>query len=284
MTASVAAPTHWHCGRFALSLGRPLVMGVLNLTPDSFSDGGLHADPASALRAAARMVDEGADIIDIGAESSRPGAAPVSPQAEWARLEPVIRGLHGIDRALSVDTRRPGVMRRALAAGIDIVNDIEAFADPASVDALAASRAGAVLMHMQGQPQTMQQAPVYRDVVAEVRQFLRERSENLIKRGVDANRICVDPGFGFGKTLEHNLALLARLEALTELGLPVLAGLSRKSMIGLLTGRPPGERLAGSVAAALVAVAHGAAIVRVHDVAATVDALAVWNAVRVARA
>lgn len=254
-------------------------MGVLNLTPDSFSDGGLHAEPAVAIAAARRMVEEGADIIDIGAESTRPGAAPVTPEAEWARLEPVIEALQGLGRALSIDTRRPAVMRRALAAGIDIVNDIAGFADPASIEALAASQAGAVVMHMQGEPQTMQQAPVYRDVVVEVRQFLRERSEKLLERGIGADRICIDPGFGFGKTLEHNLALLSRLQALAETGYPVLAGLSRKSMIGHLTGRPPGGRLVGSVAAALVAVSKGAAIVRVHDVAATVDALAVWNAV-----
>ncbi|MGE0310935.1 MAG: dihydropteroate synthase [Lautropia sp.] len=273
-------PGGWRCGRFVLSLSRPLVMGVLNVTPDSFSDGGLHADPARAIDAARRMVDEGADIIDIGAESTRPGAEPVSPDREWARLEPVLDGLRDLGRPLSVDTRRAEVMRRALAAGVDIVNDIEGFADPASVAAFAAGGAGAVIMHMRGEPQTMQQDPVYRDVVAQVRQFLGTRAENLIQSGVDASRICVDPGFGFGKTLEHNVALLARLDALAGLGFPVLAGVSRKSMIGQLTGRPPGERLVGSVAAALVAVANGASVVRVHDVASTVDALAVWNAVR----
>ena len=270
----------WRCGRFELSLARPLVMGILNVTPDSFSDGGLHADPQTAVLAARRMVDEGADIIDIGAESTRPGAAPVTPEQEWARLAPVISGLSGLGRALSVDTRRPEVMRRALAGGVDIVNDVEGFREPASIDALVSSKAGAVIMHMRGEPQTMQQAPVYRDVVAEVRQYLLARVENLIQRGVDASRLCVDPGFGFGKSLEHNLSLLSRLDVFGQAGLPVLVGLSRKSMIGQITGRAPGERLVGSVAAALVSVMNGAAVVRVHDVAATVDALAVWQAVR----
>lgn len=267
------------CGRFRLSLARPQVMGIVNVTPDSFSDGGRAFAPSAAIAAAERMIGAGADIIDVGAESTRPGAAPVDAAEEWRRLAPVLAGLRDAGRPLSVDTRRPDVMRRALDAGADIVNDIGGFGSPEAVAAIAASTAGAVVMHMQGEPQTMQQAPVYRDVVAQVRQFLRNRVACLLNSGVAADRICVDPGFGFGKSLEHNLALLRSVDRLREDGHPVLVGLSRKSMIGALTGRPVGERTSGSVAAALLAVIGGAAIVRVHDVAETVDALAVWRAV-----
>ena len=268
-----------HAGPYRLPLRRPLVMGIVNVTPDSFSDGGKHPGPEAGLAHARRLLDEGADLLDIGGESTRPGAATVPVDEELRRVIPVLERLADCGRPLSVDTRKPAVMRAALAAGAAMVNDVEALQAPGALEALAASDAAVCLMHMQGTPETMQREPHYDDVVAEVRGFLAARVAACRAAGIDAARIVVDPGFGFGKTMQHNLALLRRLDALAPDGIPVLAGLSRKGMLGVLTGRPVGERVHASVAAALAAVAHGAAIVRVHDVAATVDALAVWNAV-----
>jgi dihydropteroate synthase len=255
-------------------------MGIVNVTPDSFSDGGRFLAPEAAIAAARRLRDEGADIIDIGAESTRPGAAAVPEDEEWARIEPVLAGLADLDRPVSVDTRHPSVMARAIRAGASIINDIAGFRSDAARAAVAGSDAGLVVMHMKGEPRSMQEAPHYDDVVGEVRDFLALQRDRLQDAGIAPERICLDPGFGFGKSLAHNLDLLAGLDALGALGCPVLVGLSRKSMIGALTGLPVGERLGGSIAAALAAAARGARIVRVHDVAQTVAALAVWQAVQ----
>jgi dihydropteroate synthase len=268
--------TRWTCGRFALDLQRPAVMGVLNLTPDSFSDGGRYAGVPDALAHAQQMVRDGAAILDIGAESTRPGAAPVAPEEEWARLREVLRELVTWRVPISVDTRHAQTMTRALEAGADIINDISGFAAAASRAAVARSACGLVVMHMQGEPATMQAEPVYDDVVADVTRVLAQRLQALREAGVAASRLCVDPGYGFGKTAQHNLQLLRRQSELCSLGVPVLAGLSRKSTIGLITGRAVGDRLAGSLAAALWAVSRGARVVRVHDVRETVDALKVW--------
>jgi dihydropteroate synthase len=266
------------CGRFSLPLSRPLIMGVVNITPDSFSDGGRFLDPADAITQARRLMDEGADLIDLGAESSRPGAAEVvSAEEELRRLLPVLRGLRELP--LSVDTVKPEVMRVALAEGAAMINDINALRAPGALAAVAAGDAAVCLMHMQGSPGTMQQHPHYGDVVAEVMQFLRERIASACAAGIAPERLLIDPGFGFGKTLEHNLALLRRLREFAELGVPLLAGWSRKSSLGAITGRPAGERLAASIAAALIAAQNGAAVLRVHDVAQTRDALAVLAAV-----
>lgn len=267
-----------HCGRFVFQLDRPLVMGVVNTTPDSFSDGGRYLDAKAAIAHGLRLADEGADILDIGGESTRPGSAEVPIDEELARILPVLEGLKGSGRALSIDTRKPEVMRAVLAAGADMVNDINGFRAPGAIEAVAGSAAGLCVMHMQGQPLDMQQAPFYREVVAEIRQFLDNRVASLVAAGVARERIVLDPGIGFGKTVEHNIELLRRLPELAVDGLPVLVGVSRKSLVGVLTGAPVGERLAGSLAAALAAVWRGAAIVRVHDVKATCDALAVWRA------
>ncbi len=272
-----------HCGRYLLTMQgddfRPWVMGVLNVTPDSFSDGGAHATLDRALSHAEQMLADGVDIIDIGGESTRPGSAPVSVAQEMDRVMPVLYALRDCGKPLSVDTRRPEVMREALAAGADMINDIEGFRHPASLAAVSDSEAALCIMHMQGEPGTMQADPHYDDVVIEVGDFLAERTRAAREAGIAAQRLCIDPGFGFGKTFAHNLALLAQLDALQRrLQLPLLAGLSRKTMIGKLTGKPIEQRMAGSVAAALVAVKNGARIVRVHDVAETVDALKVWHA------
>jgi dihydropteroate synthase len=267
------------CGRFELSLNRPLVMGVVNVTPDSFSDGGQHQNAEAAIAHAFALVDEGADILDIGGESTRPGAQQVSVQTEWKRIAPVLEALLAAGVPVSVDTRHAKVMRLALALGVDMINDVQGFRDPESIDAVAGTQAALCVMHMRGEPATMQQAPVYRDVVAEVRSFLAARLAELRGRGIARDQLLVDPGIGFGKTLEDNLRLLRETRSLAELGAPVLVGVSRKSMIGQLTGRDLAGRLAGSLAGALAAVARGAAIVRAHDVAATRDALTVWHAV-----
>jgi dihydropteroate synthase len=268
------------CGKFTLSLERPLVMGVVNVTPDSFSDGGLFADAAKAIAYARRLIDEGADILDIGGESTRPGSAPVPLEEERRRVLPVIEGLGGCRVPVSVDTRKPELMREALAAGASMVNDISALATAGALEAVAASDAAVCLMHMRGEPRTMQVDPSYDDVVGEVREYLRGRIAAARATGIALERIVVDPGFGFGKTLEHNLSLLRAFPAFVELGAAVMAGLSRKTMLGRLTGREVGDRGYASVAAALIAVGKGADIVRVHDVAATRDALAVWQAVK----
>ena len=269
----------WQTTRFEIDLTRPRVMGIVNVTPDSFSDGGHLADTAAALRHCEQLVAEGADILDIGGESSRPGAEPVSLEEELARVLPVLEGALRLDVPLSVDTVKPEVMRRSLALGADIVNDIRALQAPGALEAVAACpRAGVCLMHMRGDPATMQQRPAYADVVDEVSAFLRERLQALRAAGIADQRIVLDPGVGFGKSVEHNLDLLRRQPELLALGRPLLLGWSRKSTLGALTGRAVGERLAASLAAALAAAQRGARILRVHDVAATVDALRVWGA------
>ena len=268
------------CGRFGFNLAqRPLVMGILNVTPDSFSDGGRYQSLEFAMERAEQMIKDGVDIIDIGGESTRPGSPSVPVQEELARVMPAIFALRELGYALSIDTCKPEVMREAIIAGADMINDINAFRAPGAIEAVADSDCGLCIMHMRGTPQDMQAQPVYDDVVAEVIAFLRERIEALEAAGVARERVTIDPGFGFGKTVEHNVALLRSINRMErELGLPVLAGLSRKSMIGALTGRPVEQRLAGSLGGALAAVAQGARIVRVHDVAETVDAIRVWNA------
>jgi len=268
------------CGRFGLDLDRqPVVMGILNVTPDSFSDGGRFQSREFALSRAEEMVADGAGMIDVGGESTRPGSPSVPAEQELQRVMPVLYALRGLGTPLSVDTCKPQVMREAIIAGADMINDINAFRAPGALEAVAGSDCGLCVMHMQGTPQAMQHNPSYTDVVREVIDFLRERVDAMVAAGIARERICVDPGFGFGKTVEHNYALLRNIKRMRqELGLPVLAGLSRKSMIGAVTGRPVEQRLAGSLAGALAALAHGARIVRVHDVAETVDAIKVWQA------
>ena len=265
-------------GRYVLDLERPLVMGIVNITPDSFADSGRHASREAALAHAERLLEEGADILDIGGESTRPGAAQVDAAEELRRVLPLVERLASCGRPVSVDTRKPEVMRAAIAAGAAMINDVDALRAPGALDAVAASGAAVCLMHMQGDPATMQRAPHYDDVVGEVLVFLRERVEACRSAGIPETQLVVDPGFGFGKTVEHNLTLLRALDRLHALGVPVLAGLSRKGMLGKLTGRAVDARVHASVAAALAAVTRGADIVRVHDVAATVDALKVWQA------
>jgi dihydropteroate synthase len=255
-------------------------MGIVNATPDSFSDGGQHDSVAAAVAHGLRLVDEGADVLDIGGESTRPGAEAVDEATEIARVVPVIAALYAQTKVpISVDTSKPAVMRAALAAGAGMVNDVLALRAEGALQAVAESKAAVVLMHMQGEPRSMQQAPHYDDVVAEVHRFLTERIFACEMSGIEKRRLVVDPGFGFGKSLEHNMALLAQLGRFTELGVPVLAGLSRKSSLGQITDRPVDQRQAASVAAALIAAQRGAMIVRVHDVAPTLDALKVWHAV-----
>jgi dihydropteroate synthase len=268
------------CGRFGFDLAkRPLVMGILNVTPDSFSDGGRHQALEFAVDAAEQMIRDGVDIIDIGGESTRPGSPSVPVEEELRRVLPVVYALRELGVPLSIDTCKPEVMREALLAGADMINDIQAFAAPGALDAVRDSDCGLCVMHMQGTPQDMQASPAYADVVGEVTDFLRARLEILDAAGVARERVTIDPGFGFGKTVEHNVALLQGISRMRDaLGLPVLAGLSRKSMIGAITGRPLEQRLAGSLGGALAAIAQGARIVRVHDVAETVDALRVWQA------
>ena len=267
------------CGGRTLDLQRPVVMGVLNLTPDSFSDGGRYVEPDQALRRALALAGQGAAIIDLGGVSTRPGAAPVSAEEELGRVLPVLGRLRPLTGAiLSVDTSKPELMRAAAAAGADLINDVYALRAPGALEAAAESGCALCLMHMQGEPRTMQRAPQYTDVVAEVRAFLEERVEACRAAGIADERLVLDPGFGFGKTLEHNLTLLRHLEEVRIDGLPILAGLSRKSMIGTITGKLSQERVHGSVAAALIAAQNGARILRVHDVAATVDALKVLAA------
>ena len=268
----------WRTSRHDIDLARPRVMGIVNVTPDSFSDGGRHAGPAAAIEYCERIVGEGADILDIGGESTRPGAAPLPADVELARVLPVLRAALSLGIPVSIDTRKPEVMRAALDAGVDIVNDIRALQVPGALSLLASHpRCGVCLMHMRGEPATMQQSAAYVDVVREVLAFLRERAQATQAAGIGAERIVLDPGIGFAKRPEHNLALLARQEELLEAGLPLLVGWSRKSTLGALTGRAVDDRLAASLAAALAAVQRGASIVRVHDVAATVDALRVWR-------
>lgn len=269
------------CRGHLLDLSEPCVMGVLNITPDSFSDGGRYADPAAAVERGVAMAGEGAAIIDVGGESTRPGAADVELRDELARVVPVIERLvQQVAVPVSVDTSKPEVMRAAIAAGASLVNDVRALRAPGALEAVAGSGAAVCLMHMRGEPRTMQAAPEYDDVVAEVRQFLAERVQACVAAGIGRDRLCVDPGIGFGKRPEHNLALLAAIDRLAGPDLPVLIGVSRKSLVGIITGRPPGGRLAGSVAFAALAVMGGAAVVRAHDVAETVDAVKVASALR----
>lgn len=268
-----------HCGAFRLPLDRPLIMGIVNLTPDSFSGDGVGDDPCAAIAHAESQRAAGADILDLGAESSRPGAAPVPVEVELARLLPVLRVVRDWGLPVSVDTNKPEVMRAVIDAGAAMINDISALQLPGTLEVVATSEAGVCLMHMQGEPRTMQTNPQYADVVAAVRDFLSARIAACVRAGIARERLLVDPGFGFGKTVGHNYTLLRELGRLTELGVPLLAGLSRKSMLGAVTGRPNGAaRLPASVAAAVLAVERGARIVRVHDVAATRDALAVLAA------
>ena len=280
-------PTTWRCGRFLFDFSkrqRPIVMGILNATPDSFSDGGKFRTPKDAIAQAELMIKNGVDLIDIGGESTRPGAEPVSLQEELDRVMPVIESLRDCGVPLSIDTYKAQTMRQALSAGVDCVNDIWALRQEGSIEAvLESSQCGIVLMHMQRDPLTMQFNPEYSDVVAEVMQFLQERASLLLSKGVDQSRIAIDPGFGFGKSLEHNLEMLNKFASFSSLGYPVLAGISRKSMIGKVTGKDTNERVAPSIAAAIMAAYRGARIVRVHDVPETVDALKLWEAVHLAQ-
>jgi dihydropteroate synthase len=269
----------WQTARHRIDLTRVRIMGVVNVTPDSFSDGGRFAAAQTAIAQCERLLRDGADILDIGGESSRPGASEVTVQQELDRVLPVLEAAARMGCPVSVDTTKPEVMRRALDAGADIVNDINALQTPGAIDAVAAhGSCGVVLMHMRGQPQTMQNDVRYGDVVREVRDFLRARAEALVAAGVDSQRIVLDPGIGFGKSVQHNVELLARQRELAEIGWPLLVGWSRKSTLGALTGRPVDERQVASVAAALASVQNGAKLIRVHDVAATADALKVWRA------
>ena len=276
-------PTTWRCGRFLFDFSkrkRPIVMGILNATPDSFSDGGQFRSAKDAIAQAEFMIKSGVDLIDIGGESTRPGAEPVSLQEELDRVLPVIEGLKDCGVPLSIDTYKAETMRQALTAGVDCVNDIWALRQEGAMNAVIESnKCGIVLMHMQRDPVTMQFNPEYQDVVAEVKQFLKERADLLIGKGIDHNRITIDPGFGFGKSLEHNLNMLTKFQSFSELGYPVLAGISRKSMIGKITGKDTNERVAPSVVAAIMAADRGAKIVRVHDVPETIDAFKLWEAV-----
>lgn len=268
------------CGRYGYHLDKKsLVMGILNVTPDSFSDGGRFQSLEFAVSRAEEMISEGVDIIDIGGESSRPGAPTLPLAEELQRVMPVLYALRDLGRPLSVDTYKPEVMREAIIAGVDMINDINGFRASGAIEAVVDSDCALCVMHMQGTPQTMQKDPSYADVVAEVISFLRERVDTMTAAGIDRERICIDPGFGFGKTVEHNYALMRNIGKMQqELGLPVLAGVSRKSMIGAITGKPVEQRLAGNLGGALAAIAQGARIVRVHDVVETVDALKVWQA------
>ena len=273
---------YFQCGRYRLPLHdqmRPLVMGILNATPDSFSDGGQYHALESALSRAEQMIAEGVDIIDIGGETTRPGAKALPLEDELQRVMPLVYALRDCGKPLSIDTYKAQVMREALAAGADMINDINGFRAEGAVEAVKDSDCGLCVMHMQNQPQDMQNNPQYTNTLDEVIFFLHERVNTLQAAGISRSRLCIDPGFGFGKTLSDNLALLKSVDAMQKtLDLPLLAGMSRKSMIGAITGQPVEKRLAGSLAAALIATANGAKILRVHDVAETIDALAVWQA------
>ena len=277
-------PATWRCGRFLFDFSkrkRPLVMGILNATPDSFSDGGKFRTARDAIAQAELMIKSGADMIDIGGESTRPGATPVALQEELDRVLPVTEALKNCGVALSIDTYKAETMRQALRAGVDCVNDIWALRQEGAINSvLESSDCGIVLMHMQRDPVTMQFNPEYKDVVTEVIAFLQERTDSLMDAGIDKDRIAIDPGFGFGKSLEHNLQMLAHFDLFLKLNYPVLAGVSRKSMLGKVTGKETNERVAASIAATVMAADRGAKIVRAHDVSETVDALKLWEAVQ----
>lgn len=268
------AHSQFICGRYRLNLDRPYVMGIVNVTPDSFSDGGKFSSTNLAVAHGLQLIAEGADILDVGGESTRPGATPVSLDEELSRVIPVIEALHARSAVpLSIDTYKPEVMRAAIAAGADIVNDIRALQEDGALEVVANSDAGVCLMHMQGTPQTMQINPSYTDVVEEVKQFLTDRMHAAIAHGVARERIVLDPGFGFGKTTAHNIALIQHLDALADIGQPLLVGLSRKAVLGKIAGGDESQRLHAGIAASVISAMKGAKIVRVHDVKATVDAL-----------
>lgn len=274
----LTSPHMFHCGRFTLSLDRPLIMGIVNVTPDSFSDGGCFHSSELAIQHARKLIEQGADLLDIGGESTRPGAQAVDLDEELKRVLPVLEGLSNCGVPLSVDTLKPQVMRAAIRAGADMINDVNALRAEGALQAVADSTVGVCLMHMRGEPRTMQQGPLYQDVITEVKAFLDERIAAAEQAGILRNRIVIDPGFGFGKTLEHNLGMLRHLDAFVGLGVPLLAGLSRKSMLGALTGLPVGERMVPSIAAAVISAMKGAKILRVHDVKETRQALQVVSA------
>ncbi len=286
---------YFECGRYRFPMKtantnglktvfKPLVMGILNVTPDSFSDGGKFQSLDHAITHAEQMIEDGVDIIDIGGESSRPGATPLPLDEELKRVIPLIYALRDCGKPISIDTYKPEVMREAIIAGADMINDIRGFDSAEARAVVADSDVGLCVMHMQKSPETMQEQPRYQNVTQEVIAFLRERCDQLVVAGVEKNRLSIDPGFGFGKTLEHNIELLQNINWMQEeLGLPVLAGISRKTMIGSITGKPVERRMAGSLAAALAAMAQGARILRVHDVAETVDAIRVWQAVNTSK-
>jgi len=277
--AVAPAPRVWRCGRFGLTLDRTLVMGILNVTPDSFSDGGRFDDPAAAVAHAERLISEGTAILDVGGESTRPGAEPVPVAAELSRVRPVVLRYGTEDVPVSVDTRHPEVAKACVAAGASIINDVSGFRDRAMIDVAVACDAGVIVMHMLGDPQTMQDRPHYDDVIIEVGGYLVAQATMLEAAGVARERIAIDPGIGFGKSVEHNLELLRRLPELAELGFPLVLGVSRKRFIGAISGvDEPHERVGGSIAAALFAAEHGADILRVHDVASTVQALEIQRA------
>lgn len=268
----------WICGRHVMSFDKPAIMAIINVTPDSFSGDGLSGSVGAALRQAERALENGASILDVGGESTRPGAESVPVEEEVDRVVPVVEALSRLGVPVSVDTLKPQVMLESIRAGASVINDINALRAPGAIEVVAASDAGVCIMHMKGVPRTMQESPLYEDVVNEVAVFLDERVEALLQAGISRERICLDPGFGFGKTAQHNIELFRGMGALVERGLPVLVGVSRKSMLGQITGRPVGERVVASAVAATLAAAHGASVLRVHDVAETKDALAVWSA------
>ncbi|WP_374729743.1 dihydropteroate synthase [Caballeronia humi] len=280
-----SAPSRLQCGRFTLTFERPLVMGILNVTPDSFSDGGQFLSRDDAIKRAGQMLADGADMIDIGGESTRPGSLPVPLDEELRRVIPIVEALRSMNVPLSVDTYKPEVMRAALDAGADMINDVWGFRQDGAIEAVKNSNCGLCVMHMLGEPRTMQaEEPVYRNVVEDVRDFFADRVDALSKAGIASERICLDPGYGFGKTEEHNFALLAHLDKTRPVAtdFPLLVGMSRKSMLGAVTGRKKGERLAAGIAAAVCAAERGAVIVRVHDVAPILDGLKVWQATKAA--
>ncbi len=269
------------CGKYQLDLTNPQVMGIVNVTPDSFSDGGRYISTNKAIEHALHVVDEGANILDIGGESTRPGATPVGLDEELSRVIPVIEGLVRVVKIpLSIDTYKPQVMQAAIAAGVSIVNDIKALQEPNALEVMSMSDVGVCLMHMQGNPQTMQTAPQYDDVISDVKTFLMARLQAAIAAGIDKKRILLDPGFGFGKRTAHNITLLKQLASISDIGLPLLVGLSRKSVLGQVLGDNQTDRVSASIAASVIAVINGANVLRVHDVKATVDALRIVMAIQ----
>ena len=272
---------HFHCGKYTLHLNRPHVMGIVNVTPDSFSDGGQFVSTNLAVAHALKLIAEGADILDIGGESTRPGAEPVSLDEELKRVIPVIEALHKVSTVpISIDTYKPEVMRLAIAAGADMVNDVRALQEKGALEVVSGSHVGVCLMHMQGMPQTMQSSPSYMDVVNEVKQFLTARLDVSLAAGVAKNRILLDPGFGFGKTRVHNIELIKHLDSIADIGQPLLVGLSRKSVLASISGADEDQRLYAGIAASVISAMKGAKILRVHDVKATVDALKVFIAIQ----